>query len=543
MRQPPDRRQFSQQISTPASFLEEYRVSASTHDLTEAKILASLGASEETLCAAIYLPKHFGQPYYPEALNTDITDCSDRLGIEPGRLDAKLEGVGKIITAVQRAKGVGLAELTRPRWFSREFNDYHDSECRFEVNDEQILNLIGMMRNILKTRESKMLFAAVKLQQLKELLARGQAPSEMLEKEYFLQVLPVVEGLDLPYLSEKLKDAFFSLFNPDWYGRISEWFRLYFRSSPESMERKLENVSRLIREVGARTGLLPEGTIIKWRVKTPFSIAEKMLNDPLPDGSLPMLHDILGLRIIVPGEGDISRVVELLKGTFKTVPEALNKLTPWYAPRLDTRLTKDFDYERTCYPGEARYWYLKTMDEFIQTELQKKGYVDGVKDGFQNVVRVAYHYRVMTTYEDLPMEVQITTREMEEKNEEQYPHWAYKYDRQLRLGKWAESVKAADLQAERPGIYVVNMDERERRIWVDQKEKREEWYVSRPGEESMRSAMARRFISRDWNNGPEDLEDGFVLFRPTSEHDWEMPDYDGPSSRPIRLELYLDDWI
>jgi len=556
-----------------AAFLEEFRASASDHDLAEAQLLAKLDVPEDVICAAIYFPRAINS-HNIDVMERDVIDCGLRLGLAADKLRPRLKEIEQIIWPARRARGVGLAEVVRPRPVSKILKalcvrDYQDSACKFAKDKEQILNLNSMMRNILTTRESKMLYAAIKLMELKkyadkkmqglyqQIEKKHYAPlrklswqnedfsyteldalvseadlapdgyEKILEQEYMLQVIPIVEELNLRELTEKIKDAFFRAFDPLEYLKIEGWFKSSFGASLLNVERKLENVIRLVREVGRLTKLLPANALIKGRVKTPFSIYEKIRSKDWAGGQYLLPYDVLGLRIIVPDRPAVEAVKRLLAITFRSVAAALREqetLLPGHRePHMigHQHCRPDCGHDGENPTGQAlppsQHMLLRDINGIIETKLADKGYKDGIKDKLDNKQGVAYYQQILTNYDGLPLEVQLTTRELEEENEHRYPHWTYKYARQLELKGLAWRGLRDDLKKERPGIYVLKMDEAECQCQV------ERFPVDRPTTEGLGEYLVRPgeytlryFIAYGWAAGKQftALQNGYVLFKP-----------------------------
>jgi hypothetical protein len=276
----------------------------------------------------------------------------------------------------------------------------------------------------------------------------------------------------------------------------------------------------LVREAGIKTGLLPAGTELSGRVKSIFSIHEKLekYNRAKGDERLPLIQDIFAIRGIFADLADHERMAYLIRKTFRTLREAWTAIDiePEYVGRQDPRLDKNYDF-RFFYDEmeEPRYHYLRAMEEEMDGFLVRRGYVDGEKDCLSRPPAggAPYHYLIRATYDYFPLEIQLATRELHEKTEKEKPHWYYKYNDIFSsiLGKY----EMEDCKVRDDVVYVVVVNEKKRKFAAGYIPKKRAFAANFPGYEIKPAEM-------EWDRyraGVADIdriENGYILFKPIS---------------------------
>jgi hypothetical protein len=461
--------------------------------LKSVEILARAKASEKVLCAALYreivramerAKSENVQLTGEDLAFREIYCCGRRLGVAREIIMEGLKEAQSIILEAERAVNRTLVSGVLACW-------------RPEKSKKGIINLVNLTRSLLARREVRMLYAAFaleaisdyaeeKYQNAKERLDRvrseggdlTQVIQEMARKtvgeeayklHYFLQVLPVIEELNVFYLTEMAKDIYFKAFKPVDYWKIQEWFREIWGFSYPMAQRHLLNMIRLIREVGQKTGLLPEGVIVEGRIKSPQSIHEKLIHEygEASAENFCKIHDIFGIKILVPELAEVNNVVHMLRQTFLKVSAALRQIHGRESYRkslplhcIAPSLTDYGLFEREL----NRYNSLRRYEELTLQELIRRGYVDGERDSISTPPReghgrVPYYYMIFATYHFIPLEIEITTQGLEAQINKRKPHWKYKFRKQLEVGKVAERITEKDLAIRKQGIYVVILDE------------------------------------------------------------------------------------
>lgn len=495
-----------------AAFLDavqSYEVAEPQEKLMVAEILAQAGATELTLCAALYKYKfpledesnlgeavYLGQrdPFFQNVLASGV-----RLGIRKEILTEGLFKVKNRVREVNQACRVGLAVI--------------GSGCKIRLDDEQLINILNTTRSVLRELESKWLYAAVMLHDLSQFAERRVKETEerlarekyrivdesdglvikeeisyesikdkmldpelseserLIRMQYFLQVLPIVEEIGNDKLINKVKDAYFKAFSPCTYLRIGEWFEDQLALTQGGAEKHLFNVARLIREAGKATGLVPEEAVVLERVKSPFSIREKMWrhNGEINADLFPRLNDIFGVRILVPSISDIEKAAYLLRRIFLGIPRAYNIFRERISEHCfdgdgNPVLDKLIKIGGLSKKEARRFVYLHAFLKLTRHDYRKRGYLKWLKDTISNPRlargdKVAYYYMVLTTYYLIPLDVQITTFGLEEKNQRQSPHWQYKLLYQLRNEGMGSGLKEGDFELNEEGVYILFKDD------------------------------------------------------------------------------------
>jgi len=450
--------------------IQTYEWKAEDTNLAAAEDLAKGGASETALCAALfwhninplsdksasgYITIKRANPFFQ-----DVVSCGVRLGIRRKVLLSGIAEVQAVVEQVFRAERAGISLMGFPG-------------SKIKIDREQIINHVNMIRSILGSREARSLYAASSLYHLSRFAEKRLAEAkesrkwgkgipplerdgELLKLQYFLQVLPVVEELNVSYLTAKIKDAYFKAFEPLDHLMIQEWFESLMALDREAAEKHVANVARLIREVGRATGLLPEGASVSGRVKTTYSIREKLLRHygEASEKLLIELHDIFGVRILLSRLSEVEKVAHLLRQTFLKVPDAVGER------RAESYRVTESDGE--VIKRLRRFNYLERFENFAGRKLDKRGYIDGEKNtifrsSLSGEKKVRYHFMVRTTYLYLPMEFQIATFRLEKENEAKNPHWEYKFLIQLRIQGMGDGIEQGDFEKGK-GTYVMLRD-------------------------------------------------------------------------------------
>jgi hypothetical protein len=520
-----------------------------------AEIMAQTGASEIELCAALYYAREFKidndnywrnqNSYDNDPYGRDIIAGGLRLGIDRKLLSEGIYQVKKIAHAAIRAEMVGIYSLSVSDIFlPTKMLKNPPRVYETDLNAEQAINLINMIRSILSTKESKLLYAASKLYRLSQLaderfklaeewertqkareLNKNREKGSSQEKEpelelnrlseykrleYFFQVLPVVEELHITALAEKVKDAYFKAYNPYRYLRIQRWFENVVQHNAVSAQKHLDNILRLVRAVGKTTGLLPEGAEVFGRVKTNYSIYEKFATEAEAELPFSVLHDLFAFRVLLTGTSDIAKVAYMMRRTFMSidvsirkiiadvirysyadprseaddgrreevrermeqasVPELLSVLIDAFRP-VDPRLDRNLKFTEFEVLKKARLSYLLAVSEQLKKGglLYRKGYRKGVKDsiGGQKKRGVYYYSMVLASPDNIPMEAQLTTAELEKRTEQEAPHWKYKLVKQFEIAGIGKNIKPEDIELQRDGVYVVKIDSGSHRFSID----------------------------------------------------------------------------
>jgi len=520
-----------------------------------AEIMAQTGASEIELCAALYYAREFeinDQNYWRNQNSYDSDPyCRDilagglRLGINRELLMEGIYQVKKIAHAAIRAEMVGIYSLSvSDIYLPIKMRKKPARAFDIDLNKEQAINSINIIRSILGTKESKLLYAASQLYRLSQLAEerfklaekwegrqaklelngngkkeafKNKEPKLKLSKleeykrlEYFFQVLPVVEELHITALAEKVKDAYFKAYNPYRYLRIQRWFENVVQHNAVSAQKHLDNILRLVRAVGKTTGLLPEGAEVFGRVKTNYSIYEKFATEAEVDLPFSVLHDLFAFRVLLTGTSDIARVAYMMRRTFMSidvsirkiiadvirysyadprseaddgkreevrermeqasVPELLSVLIDAFRP-VDPRLDRNLNFTEFEVLKKARLSYLLAVSEHLKKGglLYRKGYRRGVKDGAggQKKKGVYYYSMVLASPDNIPMEAQLTTAELEKRTEQEAPHWKYKLVKQFEIAGIGKNIKPEDIELKRDGVYVVKIDGNTHRFSID----------------------------------------------------------------------------
>lgn len=520
-----------------------------------AEIMAQTGASEIELCAALYYAREFEindqnywrnqNSYESDPYCRDIMASGLRLGINREQLTEGISQAKKIAHAAIRAEMVGIYSLSiSDIYLPIKMRKKPARSFEIDLNKEQAINSINIIRSILHTKESKLLYAASQLYRLSQLAEerfklaekweRKQNELELSEAkkkesfqkkepklklskleeykrlEYFFQVLPVVEELHITALAEKVKDAYFKAYNPYRYLKIQRWFENVVQHNAVSAQKHLDNILRVARAVGETTGLLPEGAEVFGRVKTNYSIYEKFATEAEAEFPFSVLHDLFAFRVLLTRASDMARVAYMMRHTFMSVdasirkiigevihysyddlkskavgytreavrwrmrqasvPELLTLLTDTFRP-ADPRLDKNFNFNEFKVVEKARLSYILAVSEQLQKGglLYRKGYRRDVKDGTggQKKRGVYYYSMVLTSPDNIPMEVQLTTAELEKRTEQEAPHWKYKLVKQFEIAGIGKNIKPEDIELKREGVYVVKIDSSTHRFSID----------------------------------------------------------------------------
>lgn len=484
-------RQIDRELLTKHPMLASFLDAAQTIESRSAegslelvKILAKAEAPELALCAGLFWGNK-ASPGKNEEYLEDVMACGERLGVPRVALEEAIKKVRTIDAEVEQTRnGIGLT-------FGKLFG------YRAKHNKRQIANLVNLTRTILKSKESKYLYGAIALSELCSCaefrypevqswlgieaekggiendrdmasffgLPERQKPDlhARRENQFFLQVLPVVEELGVQYLTERLKDQYLKAFDPAAYWKINRWFEELFGFDYIEAERHIANVVRLIYEAGIVTGSLPRGAMVKGRVKSLFSIYEKMLRENLsPDQSIqPSIGDIFGIRILVQDIAEVKKVARFLRSVY---------LRP-------DRTLAEVGQKRSMPPTPEDMKRLRLLRKYIRSTravLNRRGFVNFERDSIsthresnRKHGRVPYHYMILTTYRYLPLEAQITTYELEQSIDREKPHWKFKFLTQLAIEKMSAGIKKEDLSPRKGGVYVVFLNERSRTCRIE----------------------------------------------------------------------------
>ncbi len=471
-----------------------------------AEIMAQTGASEIELCAALYYAREFEindqnywrnqNSYESDPYCRDIMASGLRLGINREQLTEGIYQAKKIAHAAIRAEMVGIYSLSiSDIYLPIKMRKKPARSFDIDLNKEQAVNSINIVRSILETKEAKLLYAASQLYRLsqlaeerfklaekwegrqEELELNGNGKKESFKKkepklklnkleeykrlEYFFQVLPVVEELHITALAEKVKDAYFKAYNPYRYLRIQRWFENVVQHNAISAQKHLDNILRLVRAVGETTGLLPEGAEVFGRVKTNYSIYEKFATEAEAESPFSVLHDLFAFRVLLTGTSDIARVAYMMRRTFMSIDASIRKIIKEvtgysdadpeseavYRP-VDPRLDRNFNFTEFKVVEKARLSCLLAVNEQLKKGglLYRKGYRRGVKDsiGGQKKKGVYYYSMVLASPDNIPMEAQLTTAELENQTEQEAPHWKYKLVKQFEIAGIGKNIKPED---------------------------------------------------------------------------------------------------
>jgi hypothetical protein len=518
-----------------SAFLDAARIEERAFDLSRVEILARAGASELALCAGLVYSHHYKWQALEEAVNSGV-----RLGIPHEKMTEGVALVEKVLSEFNLAKNLRLSNLAKlaPK-LSNDPTQVLFHEFIIELSDEQIIDFVNLTRLVLRSREAKLLYAVHNLCELDAMADESIAaasktdPDKILKGDfyrdekfnnslsnhwqavrlqYFLQVIPVVEELNVPYLTDGVKEAYFKAYQPYNYlkmslklGRIWNFSREFgYGARPrflvEAAQKHVDNIIRLIREAGKETGLLPEGSAVSGRVKSFYSIFEKFLITSAQGSSeLPPFYDILAFRVLVPDLSDVSKIDFLLRRAFKSVDAVMN------IPLL----SGDFRAGFSPYFNDFLHALKKDMES---GEAYKKGYRRGRKNTFRDAEGVNYHTMILTTYLCIPMQVQIATFEQEESNERKNPHWEYKFLKQLRIHKIGEGIRKGNFGIKDGHVLVCVIDEQEQLVRVAAVPKDEAYLKNFPGHEKITLTDEGEYM-RGFGYKQQRFENGTVLFR------------------------------
>ena len=530
-----------------AAFLDAARTNEEhEHDFQREEVLARAGASERALCAGLlgrYLKPEQSMLVSP----AEIMNCGSRLGIDQAFLSQEIDKVLKIYITFSQAMGLTLQNLSQltyqlsshKKFLDRVFPETHKSEYEVKTSDDQIINFINLTRALLADRDSRLLYAAQNLCGLRSLAkerlaqAEGKGEEEILKQplttdqpfnflfyqreevgrlQYFLQVIPVVEELNIPYLTDALKEAYFMAYKPEEYLKVSyqlgrvlrfhhQWEREKgeVRFSQAAAQKHVDNIIRLIREVGMVTGLLPEGAEVKGRVKSHWSAHEKFINSPGLNG--PPLYDILAFRILVNDPSDIRKVAYLM---FKTFLKAGSQ------PKRQAG-----EYLVYPYVPKPLEEYLEGLKKDLESgKLYKSDYRRGIKNTLGTDIGVQYYQMILLTYFWLPMHVQITTHKLEEGNEAQAPHWEYKFLRQLKLRGLGQGIERGAFTVPTDRVLVCVIDEATQTIRAESIPKEQATLADHPEYRWVITEQGK-LASKQERPGDMVFRNGTLLYKPT----------------------------
>ena len=518
-----------------SAFLDAARIEEKAFDLSRVEILARAGASELALCAGVANSQRYEHMVLQDAVN-----CGVRLGIPHEKMTEGVARVEKVLSEFTLAKNLRLSNLAKvaPK-LSDDPTQVLFHEYIIELSDEQIINFVNLARSVLRSRESKLLYAVHNLCELsalaeqslegasktdpREIHKRGfdregdfqtglNGDYRVVRLQYFLQAIPIVEELNIPYLTDGVKEAYFKAYQPYNYLKMSLmlgkiWnfsdefgYDAHPRFLVEAAQQHVDNVIRLIREVGKETGILPAGSAVAGRVKSFYSIFEKFLITSAQDpDNLPPFYDILAFRVLVPELSDVGRIDCLLSRAFKSVDAVMN------IPLL----SGDFRAGFSPYFNDFLHALKKDMES---GEAYKKGYRRGRKNTFGDPDGVNYHTMILTTYLCIPMQVQIATFEQEENNEKKNPHWEYKFLKQLRIHKIGEGVRKGNFEIKDGHVLICVIDEQEQLVRVASVPEDEAYLKNFPGHEKITLTDEGEYM-RGFGYKQQRFENGTVLFR------------------------------
>jgi len=526
-----------------AAFLDAARVNEETeYDFKREEIMARAGASEKALCAGL-LGRYLKPEQWMLVNTAEVMDCGLRLGVDQALLAQKMGEIVRAYVTFSQAMALTLKNLNElVKRFDLKENPFNQvmggsvpetEEYEVKTDDEQIKNFIILTRRLLIDRDTRLLYAAQNLCDLMALARERIAAAEkrgvetilkepltpdktfsfyfvdqeeVARLQYFLQVIPIVEELKIPYLTDTIKEAYFMAYKPLEYLRVSyqlgEVFRFNSRKdegperfSQAAAQQHMDNIIRLIREVGYRTGLLPEGAEIRGRVKSLWSAHEKFVDQP--EQKDPLLADILGVRILVKDLSDIRKVAYLMLRTFlRACAEEKRPLNQYL-------------------PAPLREYLEALKRDLTSGEHYKKDYRRGIKNTIKSDFRVHYYQMILLSYLSIPMDVQITTFEMEAANEAQAPHWEYKLLRQLRMRGLGKGIERGDFTAPEDRVIACKIDGATRIIKAEAIPKEEATLANQPGYQWVLTWEGR---AADPDERPTDMQfrNGTLLYKPTA---------------------------
>jgi len=125
---------------------------------------------------------------------------------------------------------------------------------------------------------------------------------------------PLAERLGLIFVADDLRDQFMRLHYPEKYAEISAMVRRRFSLGYEAAKIFLGTFVRGITRELAQHGINPSGLTIKYRIKSPFSIFNKV--EVRQEYTYETIKDVFGVKIICSSnsEADLRRVAKVISG-------------------------------------------------------------------------------------------------------------------------------------------------------------------------------------------------------------------------------------
>lgn len=160
------------------------------------------------------------------------------------------------------------------------------------------------------TAQSLLLFLLEKLNEARRV---DQADTPIFDEIRFVYA-PLAERLGLIFLADDLRDQFMRVSHPDKYQEILDMVKRRFSLGYEAAKIFLGTYVRGITRELVRHGINPSGLTIKYRVKSPFSIFNKV--EVREEYTYDNIKDVFGIKIICSSNSaeDLRRIAKIISG-------------------------------------------------------------------------------------------------------------------------------------------------------------------------------------------------------------------------------------
>ncbi len=134
---------------------------------------------------------------------------------------------------------------------------------------------------------------------------------------------PIAYRLGIRKLSRELENLSFPYVYPDDYKELKQLLK--HKQNADTVH--LEKFSKSLKKVLAKEGVLDIHT--SYRIKSTYSLWKKLLHF---GKNIDLIHDISAIRVIVPTVSDCYRVMGIIHGTWKPLPEKIKDYISFKKP-------------------------------------------------------------------------------------------------------------------------------------------------------------------------------------------------------------------
>ncbi len=222
-------------------------------------------------------------------------------------------------------------------------SEFKFDRAKLQTDDKYIYRKMCELVRGAQTGEALLLFFMDQLFYAREVAKESDGVFDAIRFIY----APLAERLRLVYLADDFRDQYLRL-HPDLPGKyeaVVEKVRERIGMNYETAKMFLQMYSEQILELLEARGININNITIKFRVKSPFSIWEKVEKRPNEDHTYENLRDILGVKIIcrssqsvqegLSPEAEVSKIIfmltkdELFKADKKDIKECLDGGEGW----------------------------------------------------------------------------------------------------------------------------------------------------------------------------------------------------------------------